>query len=80
MHQPAAEVENEEVQDLLDINLSKRYIYLVCLIHQRQVSTKTQLVDLFLRQIRKTKLSTEKKLAVLQDFFRAIEEQMLGNF
>ncbi|MFT4668292.1 MAG: TnpA family transposase [Salibacteraceae bacterium] len=80
VHQFAAEVENAEVQDLLDMNLQKRYTHLVCLIHQRQVSTKDQLADLFLRRIRKTKLSAEKKLVVLQDFFRAIEEQMLGIF
>jgi len=80
VHQFAAEVENAEVQDLLDMNLPKRYTHLVCLIHPRQVSTKDQLADLFLRRIRKTKLSAEKKLAVLQDFFRAIEEQMLGIF
>jgi len=73
VHQFAAEVENAEVQDLLDMNLPKRYTHLVCLIHPRQVSTKDQLADLFLRRIRKTKLSAEKKLAVLQDFFRAIE-------
>ena len=51
-----------------------------CLIQQRQVDTKDQLADLFLRRIRKTRLSAEKKLAVLQELFRVIEEQLLAIF
>ena len=80
VHQFATEVEKAEVQDLLDMNPAKRYTHLVCLIHQRQVDTKDQLTDLFLKRIRRTRLNAEKKLAVLQEFFRAIEEQMLGIF
>jgi len=80
VHQFAAEVEKVEVQDLLDMNPAKRYTHLVCLIHQRQVDTKDQLTDLFLKRIRRTRLNAEKKLVVLQEFFRAIEEEMLGIF
>ena len=80
VHQFAAEVEKVEVQDLLDMNPAKRYTHLVCLIHQRQVDTKDQLTDLFLKRIRRTRLNAEKKLVVLQEFFRAIEEQMLSIF
>jgi len=80
VHQFAAEVENLETRDLLDMNPAKRYTHLVCLIHQRQVDTKDQLADLFLRRIRKTRLSAEKKLAVLQELFRVIEEQLLAIF
>ena len=80
VHQFAAEVENLETLDLQRMNSAKRYTHLVCLIQQRQVSTKDQLADLFLKRIRRTKLSAEKKLTVLQEFFRAIEEQMLGIF
>jgi len=42
VHQFAAEVENLETRDLLDMNPAKRYTHLVCLIQQRQVWTKVQ--------------------------------------
>ena len=80
VHQFAAEASKAETQDLSDMNPAKRYTFLVCLIHQRQVDTKDQLTDLFLKRMRRTRLNAEKKLAALQDFFRAIEEQMLGIF
>ena len=80
VHQFAAEIEKLETRDLLDMNPAKRYTHLVCLIQQRQVDTKDQLADLFLRRIRKTRLSAEKKLAVLQELFRVIEEQLLAIF
>lgn len=76
----AAEVENLEALDLQRMNPAKRYTHLVCLIQQQQVYTKDQLADLFLRRIRKTRLGAEKRLAVLQEFFRQVEEQMLAIF
>ena len=62
------------------MSAAKRYTLMFCLIQQRQVDTKDQLADLFLRRIRKTRLSAEKKLAVLQELFRVIEEQLLAIF
>jgi len=80
VQQFAAEIEQAETQDLLDMNAPKRYTHLVCLIHQKQVATKDDLVDLFLRRMRRTKIGAEKKLAVLQELSRHIEEQLLGIF
>ena len=80
VHQFAAEVENLETRDLLDMNPAKRYTHLVCLIQRRQVDTKDQLADLFLRRIRKTRLNAEKKLTALQELFRQVEEQLLAIF
>ena len=80
VHQFAAETEKLEALDVKRMNAAKRYTHLFCLIQQRQVDTKDQLADLFLRRIRKTRLSAEKKLAVLQELFRVIEEQLLAIF
>lgn len=80
VHQFAAEIMKVEALEVKRMNPAKRYTHLVCLIHQRQVDTKDQLADLFLRRIRKTKLRAEKKLGVLQELFRSIEEQMLAIF
>jgi len=80
VHQFAAKASKAETRDLLDMNPAKRYTLLVCLIHQRQVDTKDQLTDLFLKRMRRTRLNAEKKMVALQEFFRAIEEQMLGIF
>jgi len=80
VHQFSAEIENLETRDLLDMNPAKRYTHLVCLIQQRQVDTKDQLADLFLRRIRKTRLNAQKKLVALQELFRQIEEHLLAIF
>lgn len=80
VHQFAAEVENVEALDLQRMNPAKRYTHLVCLIQQRQVRTKDQLADLFLKRIRRTKIGAEKRLLALQEAFREMEEQMLSIF
>ncbi len=80
VHQFAAEIMNVEGLEIQRMNPAKRYTHLVCLIQQRQVDTKDQLADLFLKRIRKTKLRAEKKLGILQEFFRSIEEQMIAIF
>ena len=60
VHQFAAEVEKAEARDLLDMNPAKRYTHLVCLIHQRQVDTKDQLTDLFLKRIKVPNLANKE--------------------
>jgi predicted nucleic acid-binding protein len=80
VQQFAAEIEQAETQDLLDMNAPKRYTHLVCLIHQKQVATKDELVELFLRRMRRTRIGAEKKLTVLQELSRHIEEQLLSIF
>ena len=80
VHQFAAETEKLEALDVKRMNAAKRYTHLFCLIQQQQVDTKDQLADLFLRRIRKTRLSAEKRLTVLQELFREIEEQLLAIF
>lgn len=80
VHQFSAETEKLEALDVKRMNTAKKYTHLFCLIQQRQVDTKDQLADLFLRRIRKTRLSAEKKLTVLQELFRLIEEQLLAIF
>jgi septal ring factor EnvC (AmiA/AmiB activator) len=58
----------------------RRRALLVCLLHQAQVQTRDQLVEMFLRRMRRTLTLAKEKLKDLQDQYRELEEHMLAVF
>ena len=53
---------------------------LICMLHQAQVQTRDQLVEMFLKRMRRTLHLAKEKLKELQDQHRELEEQMLAVF
>jgi Domain of unknown function (DUF4158) len=58
----------------------RRQALLVCMLHQAQVQTRDQLVEMFLRRMRRTLTLAKEKLKELQDQYRELEEHMLAVF
>ena len=70
--------------DILDMrriqSVPRRWALLVCLLHQAQVQTRDQLVEMFLRRMRHTVTLAQEKLTDLQEQHRELEEHMLAVF
>ncbi|QUS59028.1 DUF4158 domain-containing protein [Pseudovibrio brasiliensis] len=78
VRQFAAEVEALEVQDLLDIKLpNKRPAMLLCFLHHVQTRVRDELVEMFLRRVRRTVNAAKTRLKALQEEHRALEENLL---
>jgi TnpA family transposase len=81
IQQFAAEAEALDVGDMRDIhNAPRRYSLLLCFVYQSQVRTRDQLVQMFLRRMQLTTNAAKKRLKVLQEQYRELEEQMLAIF
>jgi TnpA family transposase len=81
VQQFAAEARAYNVKDMRRIqNVPRRRALLVCLLHQAQVQTRDELVEMFLRRMRHTEASAKEKLKELQDQHRELEEHMLAVF
>lgn len=61
-------------------NLPRRYTLLLCLLHETQARTRDDLVEMFLRRIRKTENVAKDKLSVIQQEHRAVEENLMSTF
>lgn len=59
---------------------AKRRTFLVALLHQAQVHTRDELVEMFLKRMRRTHNRAREKLAELQEQHRELEEEMLATF
>ena len=81
VQQFAAEALALDVIDMRRIQtVPRRRALLVCLLHQAQVQTRDQLVEMFLRRMRRTFTLAQEKLKELQDQYRELEEHMLAVF
>jgi hypothetical protein len=75
LRQFAAEAAAMEVSDLLDISRpGKRHTLLLSLVQQTRSSCRDELIEMFLRRIRKTQASAKEKLKTLQEGNRETEE------
>ncbi len=81
VQQFAAEAKAYDVKDIKRIrNVPRRRALLVCLLHQAQVQTRDELVEMLLRRMRRTQSMAKAKLKDLQDQHRELEEHMLAVF
>lgn len=81
VQQFAAEAGAYNVKDMRRIrNVPRRRALLVCQLHQAQVQTRDELVEMFLRRMRRTQTLAKEKLKELQDQHRELEEHMLAVF
>ena len=81
VQQFAAEAMALDVVDMRRIQtVPRRRALLVCLLHQAQGQTRDQLVEMFLRRMRRTLTLAKEKLKELQDQYRELEEHMLAVF
>ncbi len=81
IRQFAAQADALEVSDMLDIRqLGKRHTLLLCLLQQAQTRIRDELVEMFLRRMRRTKNAALKKLRNMHDRYREIEESLVSTF
>jgi len=81
IRQFAAEAKVLETGDLRDVcQPGRRHTLFLCLLHQTQTETRDQLVEMFIRRIRRTRNRAVERLHTLQKNQRAIEEELLAVF
>jgi TnpA family transposase len=81
IRQFAAEAKALETGDLRDVcQPGRRHTLLLCLLHQTQTETRDQLVEMFIRRMRRTRNRAVDRLHKMQKNQRAIEEALLGVF
>ena len=81
IRQFAAEAYALDINDLRAIRRpEKRYTMLIALVHQAQVETRDELVEMFLKRMRRTETRARERLRELQEQHREIEERMLAAF
>jgi hypothetical protein len=81
VRQFAAEATALETGDMRDIRQEgKRHALLLCLLRHAQAHTRDELVEMFLRRMRKTENAARQKLADLRDQHRELEEALLQAF
>ncbi len=78
IRQFSAEVSVLQVRDLLDIQSDhKRHALLLCFLHQTQTQVRDELVEMFLRRIRRTITTAKNRLKELQEEHRTLEESLI---
>lgn len=81
VQQFAAEARAYNIKDMRRLqNVPRRRALLVCLLHQAQVQTRDELVEMLLRRMRRTQALAKEKLKELQQQHRDLEEHMLAVF
>jgi hypothetical protein len=81
IRQFAAEATALETGDLRDVcQPGRRHTLLLCLLHQTQTETRDQLVEMFIRRMRRTRNGAIERLHTMQKRQRAIEEELLAVF
>jgi len=79
IRQFAAEAARIQVGDLRDLSQpGKRHTLILCLLFQAQATTRDELVEMFLRRMRRTRHSAKEQLRVLQEKHREMEEALIG--
>jgi len=81
IRQFAAEASANEISDMRNsTNKPRRYTLLLCLLHETQARTRDDLVEMFLRRMKKTENAAKDKLSVIQQGHRLIEENLMATF
>jgi TnpA family transposase len=81
VQQFASEARAYDVKDMRRIQKTpRRRALLVCLLHQSQVQTRDELVEMLVKRMRRTQTLAKEKLKELQQQHRELEEHMLAVF
>jgi len=81
VRQFAAEIEPLQAGDVLKIqDTNKRYTLLLCFLHRVQNQVRDELVEMFLKRMKRTVNTAREKLKVLQEEHRSLEEKLLQTF
>lgn len=81
IRQFAAEAKALETSDLREVcQPGRRSTLLLCLLHQAQTDTRDQLIEMFIRRMRRTRHWAIERLNTLQQHQRVMEEALLGVF
>ena len=81
IQQFAAEAAALDVGDIRDILYgARRWSLLLCFLHQAQVQTRDQLVEMVLKRVRHITNAAKERLKELHEQHRELEEQMLAVF
>lgn len=79
VRQFAAEATALEVGDLRDIRgEGKRHALLLCLLHHAQSTTRDELIEMFLRRMKKTHDTAQQHLSLLREQHRELEEALIA--
>lgn len=79
IRQFAAEASRMQIGDLRDLTQpGKRHTLLLCFLFQAQAGTRDELVEMFLRRMRKTRHAAKEKLRALQEKHQSMEESLIG--
>ncbi|MEF2559339.1 DUF4158 domain-containing protein, partial [Aurantimonas sp. C2-5-R2] len=79
LRQFAAEATALEVSELLDMALpGKRHTLRLSLLHHARTRCRDELIEMFLRRIRRTQATAKENLDALKDQHRELEESLIG--
>jgi TnpA family transposase len=79
IRQFAAEAARRQIGDLRDLaQPGKRHTLLLCFLFQTQVGTRDELVEMFLRRMRKTRHAAKERLRALQERHQSMEESLIS--
>ncbi|MBE9193783.1 Tn3 family transposase [Synechocystis sp. LEGE 06083] len=76
----AAYAKTLDIAEFQDINLAKRRTLLLCLLYRAQVTMQDNLVEMFLKRMRKIDANARKRLLELREQHLARTERLLGLF
>ena len=75
----ADEASRMEVSEFLDLReTGKRHTLLTCFIEQARARCRDEMIEMFLRRMRRTQTTARERLAALHDKHQAIEEGLIG--
>ncbi|WP_232282494.1 Tn3 family transposase [Photobacterium damselae] len=81
IRQFASEALAYEINDMRGIhNEAKRYTLLLCLLFQTQINTRDELIEMFLRRMKRVHNTAQENLKNLQDKHREMEEELIAVF
>lgn len=81
VRQFAAEIEPLQAGDVLKIqNINKRHTLLLCFLHRVQNQVRDELVEMFLKRMKRTVNAAREKLKALQEENRSLEEKLIKTF
>lgn len=79
IRQFAAEAARLQLGDLRNLSQpGKRRTLILCLLFQAQSTTRDELVEMFLRRMRRTRHAAQEQLRLLQERHREMEETLIG--
>ena len=76
----AAEARVLDASEIKEFNLPKRITLILCLIHSAQVTTRDNLVEMFLKKMRLIHNNAKKELELIKQRYQETVEKLLGVF